>query len=449
VSLIDRVPSFVLSLGVNAMGLKYRVNRYSPSMRRRLSEWIDLERTPVSKLESLQIARLKYILSRAQKTKFYSERFKLAQFDVSKFRGLEDLERLPILEREDLARNFEEMIVPDYRGDRLDRKSSGTTGQPVTYRQPKEMAFSDAYAMLYQFYSWHGIQPLESRATLAGRYLGVRRSGLILRNYFENQLLLSVHSLNVQSVNHYAAEIAKFKPKILQAHPSALLSFIQCAESAGVDVPRIPVIAFTGETLLEEDRESIARAFQAKVFGTYGCGENHIAGGECAELNGYHLHPMIGVAELMQGSAGPEVIGTSLLNDVMPLIRYRTGDIVQRIEYAPCGCGRTWPRLVGLTGRSDDFLRACDGSLLPPVTIRTGISAQFGDLPPYSIVQRKENSKYLLRFYVDSATERARLLGVAEYIRCILGECATVDLEVKNESERLSARGKHRVIIKE
>ena len=92
----------VLSLGVNAMGLKYRVNRYSPSMRRRLSEWIDLERTPVSKLESLQIARLKYILSRAQKTKFYSERFKLAQFDVSKFRGLEDLERLPILEREDL-----------------------------------------------------------------------------------------------------------------------------------------------------------------------------------------------------------------------------------------------------------------------------------------------------------------------------------------------------------
>ena len=39
----------------------------------------------------------------------------------------------------------------------------------------------------------------------------------------------------------------------------------------------------------------------------------------------------------------------------MPLIRYRTGDLVS-ITLEPCACGRTTIRIRGLRGRRDDMI---------------------------------------------------------------------------------------------
>ena len=80
------------------------------------------------------------------------------------------------------------------------------------------------------------------------------------------------------------------------------------------------------------------------------------------------IWPEVGWVEVMEGTdhvprgrAG-ELVCTGLLNDDMPLIRYRVGDRGALLEdERPCGCGRLLPALAYVEGRMDDVLYASDG----------------------------------------------------------------------------------------
>ena len=63
----------------------------------------------------------------------------------------------------------------------------------------------------------------------------------------------------------------------------------------------------------------------------------------------------------MQPGESGELVATGLVNSVMPLIRYRTGDRV-RLGREPCECGRAFPVLAEVEGRIDDTLYRQDGT---------------------------------------------------------------------------------------
>jgi phenylacetate-CoA ligase len=50
-----------------------------------------------------------------------------------------------------------------------------------------------------------------------------------------------------------------------------------------------------------------------------------------------------------------EVIVTGLYNRAMPLIRYRIGDVGKPVD-EKCSCGRAWPLIKKIHGRTDDYL---------------------------------------------------------------------------------------------
>jgi phenylacetate-CoA ligase len=450
-ALIDRLPQFAIGVSVNVMGAWYRLRRYTPFMRRIMEDWRRLERIPLKIIETQQLERLRYILRCAQLTPFYNRQFQRARIDPERITSLKQLEELPLLERQDLDNYFDELIVPAHGRAWIDRKSSGTTGQAVRYRQPKLMAYDQCYAMLYGFYRWHGALPLCRRATLAGRYLGRRTEGVTAINYFEHQLLLGVHALTVSNVEEYIDALTRFRPELLQGHPSALRLLVDLAQRAGLELPTIPCMTFTGETLLDNDRTAIMKAFGGILFGTYGSGENCVAAGECEHLNGYHAHPMIGYTELLNtGEVGREIVGTSLLNDVMPLIRYRTGDLATELDRQPCSCGRSWPRLKGILGRIDDQISGMGGESIIPVMLRTDVGKRFKDLPPYTIVQHAVRGCYSLRVFIDSENSgTAQFEPIRNYLEKRLGPGAEVGISVRPYSEFLTRRAKHKIVLKE
>lgn len=451
VVVVDHLHGPLLSVAVNGMGAWHRLRRYGTAMRSQLLSWKDLETQPLASIEAKQLERLRYILQVASSTPFYKRVFAAARFDPERVDSVSDLERLPVLERRDLINHFDELIVPAHRRGWVERKSSGTTGQPVRYRQPARMAYAQAFAMLYGFYSWHGIRPLDRRATLAGRYLGRRASGIAIRNWFENQLLLGAHALTQSNAATYVRALNRFRPTFVQGHPSALSLLANAALDAGIEIAPIPHIVVTGESLLEKDRLGISNAYGAHVFGTYGMGENCVAAGECPQLNGYHINPAIGITELVDlGGPAPEIIATSLLNDVMPLIRYRTGDLATAIESSPCPCGRSWPRIHGLLGRSDDSIATTGGETVIAVTLRTDIGSRFRAMPPYSIVQHRVTGRYSLRLYMPpGARVDTRHEDVRQYLEAQLGPGARVELDIRSHAELLMSRSKHKLVIKE
>jgi phenylacetate-CoA ligase len=450
-AILDRLPGPVLSVAVNAAGAWYRANRYSGAMRATQQRWSEEERISPGEVESRQVERLRRILVCAQQASFYRDRFLKARFDPERLTSLRQLEDLPLLSREEVIERRQDMIVPTPAGAWVDARSSGTTGTPLSYRLPRHLAYDERYAMLYQFYAWHGFQPLQRRATIAGRYLGRKPGGVTAINRMENQLLLGVHALNVDNVDRYARALERFRPRLLQGHPSALRRLVDLAEEAGVRLPVVPLLTVTGETLLETDRDEITRAFNGSVFGTYGMGETCIAGCECEALDGYHVHPAIGVTELV-GAAGQagEIVATSLLNDVMPLVRYRTGDLASELDPTPCSCGRTWPRLKGLLGRVDDKIVTAGGAVIIPVTLRTDVGHRFKGMPPYSIIQHRDKNRYTVRFYSSTLTENSELPNaMAAYLQKLFGPGSAVAVDIRTTEEFLTRRAKHKIVIRE
>jgi phenylacetate-CoA ligase len=120
---------------------------------------------------------------------------------------------------------------------------------------------------------------------------------------------------------------------------------------------RMKVVVTSAEPLTDDQRAVIGAAFGCPVRETYGMTENVAAASEC-EAGRLHLWPEVGAVEVRDG----EFICTGLLNDAMPLIRYRLGD---RGRLAPetemCPCGRTLPVIAGVEGRTSDLLITPDG----------------------------------------------------------------------------------------
>jgi len=113
----------------------------------------------------------------------------------------------------------------------------------------------------------------------------------------------------------------------------------------------------------------IEGTWHCKVFTHYGMTETGFGGGvQCEAGAGYHLRDadlLIEIADsktgmqLKDGEYG-EVVLTTLQNEAMPLIRYRTGDIA-RILTEPCPCGGILPRLDKVKGRSANNIRLENG----------------------------------------------------------------------------------------
>jgi phenylacetate-CoA ligase len=81
-----------------------------------------------------------------------------------------------------------------------------------------------------------------------------------------------------------------------------------------------------------------------------------------------HVLPVLGVIEILREDGSPcapgeigEIVATGLMNEAMPLIRYRLGDYAAWAEDQACPCGNRQPAISSLEGRVDDYLIAEDG----------------------------------------------------------------------------------------
>src|SRR5262249_3852887 len=101
--------------------------------------WLrEFERTqylPTDELRRLQFCRLHPLLSHAHaRCPFYRERFDGVGFRPENLRTLEDIQRLPILEKSDLQRHSADMVADTWpKDDLIPNQTGGSTGTPVSF----------------------------------------------------------------------------------------------------------------------------------------------------------------------------------------------------------------------------------------------------------------------------------------------------------------------------
>jgi len=115
------------------------------------------------------------------------------------------------------------------------------------------------------------------------------------------------------------------------------------------------------------------------------------SGFTCAERAGVHLIESEFIFEVIDpGTLEPvapgtpgELVATNLGRAGMPMIRYRTGDLVQ-IDESPCVCGRTFARLAGgILGRADDMLVVRGMNVFPSAI--EGVIREFPEVSEFRI----------------------------------------------------------------
>jgi len=172
--------------------------------------------------------------------------------------------------------------------------------------------------------------------------------------------------------------------------------------STGRNIDFVRGVVSTGEPLQRPQKVLIEKAFNSKVFNHYSSRENGPIASQCEQRNYLHILSDSVIVEIVKDNkpCGPNEFGdiviTDLLNFATPLIRYQTGDMGMLVE-GICSCGRNYPLLSTVVGRSSDNLYRSDGSMVSGSLIAGHLNSDVNapNINQFQIVQEKIGEVYI------------------------------------------------------
>ena len=385
-----------------------------------MKDWVpEIEKQSQADIVALQEKKLQEVLAYVNEhSAFYKRLFKEHNINVSAIKTLSDLTKLPTTCKDDLQRDNDafrcvpKSAIVDYAS------TSGTLGTPVTFgltdNDLNRLAYNEAISLACAGIKKGDVVQLMTtidRRFMAGLayFLGVRQLGVSIV-----RVGAGIPELQWDSIRLY-------EPTYLIAVPSFLLKMIAYAEKNGIDYEASSVkgVVCIGESLRNQDfsntllAEKIAEKWKGiKLYSTYASTEMSTTFTECEYQQGGHHHPELIITEVLDDAGNRvgenesgELTITTLGVEAMPLVRFRTGDIVT-MHTGTCACGRNTARVSPVLGRKQQMIKYKGTTLYPPVLI--DLLTNFEEIENY-IIEISTNSiltdEILIRIGTRTPTE--------------------------------------------
>ena len=374
---------------------------------------------------------------------YYQRRFLEHGVDPLRFEDLSELAEYPMLSKEDLILHRDAMLNQRIAASsRLYMSTGGSSGVPVGFYLHKGVSRAKEQAYLEAQWRRRGYQSGDPTAVIRGAVTSRDSDGSVC--YYDasrNWLVLSSYHLTRERFPEYLRALNRFKPKHLHAYPSAALALArEMLERNSKLEFHFASILCGSEKLSPESQTFLETHFEAPVFHWYGHSERVVLAGQGRRSNHLYFWPGYGYVEFgpPNETSHREIIGTSFHNDVMPLIRYRTGDFVKipdKIE------GEFPMTEVGeVVGREYEFLVSSKNRRVSLTAINMHDDVFEGLLA----VQFLQSIPGLVEFrYQPGANWRsARLVSIRDGLNAKLGEDFELKLVEVKEVEKTAA-GKH------
>jgi phenylacetate-CoA ligase len=409
----------------------------------------EIEKASTAEIKTFQEEKLKETLQYLdENSPFYKRFFKENNIQISEIKTLENLQKIPVTTKDHLQQfNNDFICVP--KSEIIDYvTTSGTLGDPVTFaltdNDLERLAYNEAIS-----FACCGVgkeDTLQLMTTMDRRFmaglayfLGARKlgSGII-------RVGLGIPELQWDS-------ILKFNPTYLITVPSFLLKLIEYAQQHEIDLQKTGVKAAIciGEPIREQDfslnilAKKIKKDWDIELFSTYASTEMSTAFNECEIHNGGHHHPELIIAEILgdnnlpvaKGEVG-ELTITTLGVEAMPLLRFKTGDMVQAYN-EPCKCGRNTMRLGPVVGRKKQMIKYKGTTLYPPAMYN--ILNDFSTIESYVIeIFHNElgTDEILIKIASENISEEL-LLEIKDHFRAKLRVAPKIEFATSEEIEAL------------
>lgn len=420
-----------------------------------LREWRELETTqylPLELLRERQNARLRGLIRTvAATTPFYRQAFAQAGVAPDDIRTVADLPRVPLVTKRDIRADPGALMARMHHASPLlEARTGGSTGVPLVLFATEEVS-ERRNAAARRSDRWSGWRPGEPIAAIWGNPKLPSTMKERLRDELLQPLMyLDTMELTPASVRAFARAWRRQRPTLVFGHAHSIYMLACSLRDLGIDEIRPRGILSTSMTLLAQERSVIEEVFGVKVTDRYGCEEVGLIGCECERHNGMHINIDHLVVEFLRedgtAAAAGEVgylVVTDLLNEAMPLIRYKVEDLGSMASTS-CPCGRTLPLMDRVSGRIADFLMRDDGARVAGISLIENTLTRFPGIDQMQIVQ-EELRRIRLRIVPDRAYAPEAGRSLVDYFRTTFPG-ARVDLELTDAIAR-EANGKYRFAI--
>jgi phenylacetate-CoA ligase len=355
------------------------------------------------RLEALQLAKLRRQCEwAASRSPWYRRRFAEERFGPAQLNSLDDLRRIPLLTRDDWMASQEakppygEIPVVGGEGAIRVHTTSGTTGRGPLRALDSRTDWA-WIAEMWCYGIWGcGIRPLDT-AYIAFGY------GSFIGFWGLHYAMEKIGVLNVpggaQTTEARVLQLVDFGATVVAATPTYALRLAQESEQLGVDLRGSSVgrLILSGEAAgsIPQTKALIEELWGAKAYDTAGMTEiGTIMVFECShQPGGTHIIEDHVIEEVLDpetlepvgfGQRGERVV-TSFGRGSIPLLRYRTGDLVCRVPASTCRCGRGFDIYEGgILGRVDD-MKVIRGTNVYPRAIEA-IVREYPDVDEFQTV---------------------------------------------------------------
>ena len=337
---------------------------------------------------------------------FYGK--KLREAGISEVKSAEDFLKLPFSEKNDLREAYPLglMTAPEEEIVRI-HSSSGTTGTPVIipYTQKDVDDWATMFARCYEV---AGITK-KDRIHITPGY-GLWTAGIGFQLGCEKLGAMAI-PMGPGNTDKQLEMMQALGSTVLCSTSSYALLLTEEIEKRGIgDKIKLKKGVIGSERWSDKMRTRIAEGLGIELYDIYGLTEIYGPGIgiNCEHNTGMHIWDDFIYLEIIDPKTGEpvpdgefgEIVITTLVKEGAPLIRYRTHDL-SRIIPGECPCGRSYPRIDVIQGRTDDMMKIKGVNVFPKQIEE--VLAQFPEISSeYQIRISHLDGKDTMRIYVET-----------------------------------------------
>lgn len=330
-----------------------------------------LETLDRNDLRQLQNERLRCLISELARNEFYSAKARRAGIKLEEIGSAEDLLALPFTTKAELVEEqqshppFGRLLTYPLSDYRYFHQTSGTTGRPLKCLDTAQTW--DWWTRCWGYvYRGAGVtaDDIVFCAFSFGPYLS--HWAAISGAWHVGAMCVSGGGMN--SGQRLKAMLDN-RCTVLVCTPTYALHLAEVAKEQGIDLRsssvRRSIHAGEPGASLPNVKRAIEESWGTTCFDHAGATEAGAWAFDCeAQTGAIHLNEAEFIFEVIDPSSGRsiaegnrgELVITNLGRGCMPVLRYRTGDLVEMTDER-CACGRGFARIKGgVLGRADDMI---------------------------------------------------------------------------------------------
>lgn len=288
-----------------------------------------MNKWPAHKIKDWQNARFKEQINHFYTySSYFRQIMQERNLTPDNFNTLDDIEKLPLINKVIIQRNYDNIIPSNIRKIRHKYASTGgSTGNPLQFLIDYD---SWSYTTAIKIYSWQAIGYL-----YGDKYIALGSSSLFQVNkksfkhifyfFLKGGIPLNGMNLSEEKLKEYVGVLKSKKVRYIYGYASAIFLLAQYVNRNNI---RLEIWGCfpTSEILTDTYREEIKKAFSCPILDGYGARDGGITAWEKQAGCFYVAHNAFAETVGNYPEKGGPLLVTDLLNKAFPFIRYEIGD---------------------------------------------------------------------------------------------------------------------------